>query len=306
MSIKVIIDNDGNVDDLIAVSLIINSPKYKVTAITVCSGDGYKEASIESVLKFLAYFGQTGILVAGSDYTGIHPFPDDWRQISKKLCDIPALKNLDISKNHKLDDDASDLMVRLLSESQYTLLITGPLTNLSNALRKKPEIKNNIQRIYIMGGAIGVKGNVHEYGHDGSAEWNIYNNAMAASTVLSSNIPITLVPLDACNYVPITKEFLEYVNSIQEYSLLAQSLNIFKSGIESGTYYFWDELTAVVMLDPSCIEITKMRITLDTMGISEGQTHISEKGYEMDVAIKADSAKVLKILLDTFAPVTNK
>ena len=50
-----------------------------------------------------------------------------------------------------------------------------------------------------MGGAVRVKGNVEQPGHDGSAEWNLFNSLEAAAHVVKAGIPLTLVPLDATN-----------------------------------------------------------------------------------------------------------
>ncbi len=65
-----------------------------------------------------------------------------------------------------------------------------------------------------MGGAINVDGNVSAlnnsapennqgsvYGTNHYAEWNIFLDPLAAKKVFYTDIPITLVPLDACNDV---------------------------------------------------------------------------------------------------------
>ncbi|PZG53044.1 hypothetical protein C1I98_06285 [Spongiactinospora gelatinilytica] len=58
-----------------------------------------------------------------------------------------------------------------------------------------------------MGGALDVPGNVHQPGHDGSAEWNIHWDPGAAQRVLDSGVPDTMFPLDVTELVPITGEF---------------------------------------------------------------------------------------------------
>lgn len=60
-----------------------------------------------------------------------------------------------------------------------------------------------------MGGVVDVPGNVGA-SHGGidnmAADWNIYVDPRAAAIVLQSGVPITLVPLDATNHVPVTSE----------------------------------------------------------------------------------------------------
>lgn len=52
-----------------------------------------------------------------------------------------------------------------------------------------------------MGGALRVRGNVYDKDTDGSAEWNSYWDPHAVGVVWSSNVPVTLVPLDGTNKV---------------------------------------------------------------------------------------------------------
>jgi purine nucleosidase len=59
-----------------------------------------------------------------------------------------------------------------------------------------------------MGGALRQLGVFGQPGSDGSAEWNAYMDPTALATVRRSNMPITLVPLNATNDVPLTVDFV--------------------------------------------------------------------------------------------------
>ena len=67
-----------------------------------------------------------------------------------------------------------------------------------------------------MGGAIEVRGNLHdgnpENGANDVAEWNIYCDPHAAAQFFAYDIPQLLVPLDATNHVPIDRQFVEEFN----------------------------------------------------------------------------------------------
>ena len=56
-----------------------------------------------------------------------------------------------------------------------------------------------------MAGALDAPGNIGP-GHEG-AEYNLWADPVAADAVLHSDVPVTLVPLDATNDVPITVHF---------------------------------------------------------------------------------------------------
>ena len=56
-----------------------------------------------------------------------------------------------------------------------------------------------------MGGALKVPGNITPH-----AEFNVYNDPVAAALVLSSGVPLTLVGLDVCNQVYVSREDLPW------------------------------------------------------------------------------------------------
>lgn len=71
------------------------------------------------------------------------------------------------------------------------LLVTGPCTNVAQALREMPEITDLVASVTVMGGAVRRPGNVTP-----RAEANIHDDPAAAAAVLSAAWPVTLVPLD--------------------------------------------------------------------------------------------------------------
>src|SRR5512142_1136387 len=62
------------------------------------------------------------------------------------------------------------------------------------------------------GGAVDAPGNIASSGSgiaNDVAEWNMYVDPHAASIVFASGAPITLVPLDATNFVKVTPTFYD-------------------------------------------------------------------------------------------------
>ncbi|MGH2484990.1 MAG: nucleoside hydrolase, partial [Ktedonobacterales bacterium] len=95
---------------------------------------------------------------------------------------------------------AVDLLIKLLlaSEGDLTIVATGPLTNIATAIRREPRIVPKIQRIVLMGGAIGL-GNWTP-----AAEFNIFVDPEAAHIVFSCGRPVTMVGLDVTHTVLAT------------------------------------------------------------------------------------------------------
>lgn len=96
------------------------------------------------------------------------------------------------------DDAVSEMLFQLENHEPGTidLVMLGPLTNLAMAIKAEPELRilSRVRRIFVMGGAIHQPtpgGNITP-----NAEFNFYFDPIAASIVMGSGLPITLVPLD--------------------------------------------------------------------------------------------------------------
>ncbi|KAL3626174.1 Nucleoside hydrolase 3 [Castilleja foliolosa] len=131
---------------------------------------------------------------------------------------------------------SQQVMIDKISAGPITIFNMGANTNLAIFLMSNPHLKKNIKHIYIMGGSLRPKnptcccledsssscqtshccdiGNVYTgYNSNPYAESNMFNDPFAAYQVIHSGIPVTLVPLDATNTIPITKNlFIEFEN----------------------------------------------------------------------------------------------
>lgn len=295
----VIIDQDGGIDDLVAIAFLMRSPAVHVRAITICPADSYLEPATRATRLFADRLGGKNITIAKGHSEGTNPFPAKWRKDASRVLAIAALQGAEPSgANPIVGEDAPHHLAKLLSgDHVYTILETGPLTNIADALAIDPSIKKNISRIYVMGGAVRVPGNVASAAHDGSAEWNIFNQPQAAADVIRSGIPITLIPLDATNKVPLTRKFLDRLAAQPSIAsqLAAQSWRIAQQGIDR--YYFWDTLTAAALLDPSVVRTEQLKIRVITSGASEGRTVEDPRGSPIEVALNANREKVEQIFL---------
>jgi inosine-uridine nucleoside N-ribohydrolase len=103
---------------------------------------------------------------------------------------------------------AQQVMVDTVSAGPTTLLLFGTNTNTALLLMAHPHLRRNVQRVYFSGGSVRAAGNLFTaYGANPFAEFNMFGDPFAAYQVLHSGVPITLVPLDATNTIPVTEEF---------------------------------------------------------------------------------------------------
>ena len=291
--VPVVIDSDMISDDWMATLFVLNDPDFAVKAITV-AGTGFADcdAGVQSALGLLALTDYGDVPVscgAESPLMGDNAPPAEWRTT------IETVEGLGLPDGgDPVAQDAVALFTSTIQDSPepVTVLALGPLTNVGAALEATPALVENIEMIYVMGGAVDVDGSsVSE--ENTVAEWNIYCDPHAARLVFESGAPITLVPLDATNEVPVTPEFvaqLDAEKTTPEAEFVATLLANNAESIESGSYYFWDPLAAVVMSDPSLVTLTPRDVTvIDIPGApDDGRTKPVANGSEILVATAPD------------------
>ncbi|XP_073010370.1 nucleoside hydrolase 3-like [Typha latifolia] len=164
-----------------------------------------------------------------------------------------------------------------ISKGPTTVFLTGSHTNFALFLMTNPQLKRNVEHIYIMGGGIrsenptgccpknsttcqpqqcGDKGNLFTgYTSNPYAEFNIFSDPFAAYQVFHSDLPITLVPLDATNTIPINEQFFlsfEQHQRTYEAQYCFQSLKIIRDTWFNDdfytSYFMWDSFLAGVAL----------------------------------------------------------
>jgi pyrimidine-specific ribonucleoside hydrolase len=298
--IPLIVDTDLSMDDHLALLFLLRHPGVDIQAITVSgTGEVHCEPGVRHMLDILEMLGEPEIPVACGRETplsGEHAFPDAWREGADTLYGV----ELPAGSHPPYPGSAVELIQAMLVEEDQpvTLLTLGPLTNPGELLEAHPELAAEIERIWIMGGAVGVPGNVGPSTPEIDnqvAEWNIYVDPLSANLVLRSGAPVTLVPLDATNFVPVSAAFFNRLEANRAtpaaqlaYDLMAARREV----VLSGTASFWDILTAAVLLDGSLASYKIGGVVVDEAeGPMSGQTRLDENGPRASYAVWADRAR---------------
>jgi len=306
-AIPVIIDTDMAGDDWMAILYLLQRSDVNVIAITVTgTGEAHCGPGVRHALDLLMLAGYPDVPVTcgrNSPLSGNHAFPMEWRNQVDNLFELSLPRN----PNSSSEETAPNLIIRLAQESAQRIHIValGPLTNIAEAVENDPGLGQNLQMLTIMGGAINVRGNVgptlsidNPY-----AEWNIYADPHAAKVVFDSTIPITLVPLDATQYVPITMEFYKQIKNDRGTSVaefVYRTLTQKENDIRQGWYYFWDPLAAAIVIEESLAKFQQLHlVVIEEEGSDSGRIMESNRGRNVRVAIWADAALFDQLFLDT-------
>jgi pyrimidine-specific ribonucleoside hydrolase len=296
-----LIDTDMAADDWLAILYLLQRADVDVRAITVTgAGEAHCGPGVQNALDLVGLAGRPEIPVAcGREMplAGERVFPQGWRD------NVDALAGIEIPANpgRPGNQDAVALISEAIREAagELEIIALGPLTNLAEAFLADPLLADRIAAIYIMGGAFAVPGNVSdapEMGIDNeAAEWNIYVDPRAAGQVTASGAPVTFVPLDASNFVPLDRAFYEQLKahrSTPEAEFVYQVLTRNISFVDSGDYYFWDPLTAAVAVDESLATFeTGPVVVVEEEGPESGATRLDESGSPVRWATMADSRR---------------
>jgi len=190
MSTPVIHDCDPGHDDALAMMLALASPELEVLGVTTVSGNQTLEKTTANAIRVLDHLGYERLPVAAG---AGRPLVRE-RTVAPEVhgdsgLDGPALPP---PSRSPAPDHAIDWIAATLREQPrpVTLVPTGPLTNIALLLARHPEVEPAIERVVLMGGAIG-EGNVTP-----AAEFNIWADPESARRVFSSSLELTMVGLD--------------------------------------------------------------------------------------------------------------
>lgn len=304
-TLPVVVDTDVGPDDVVALLYLLRHPDVDVRAVTVAgTGLAHCDAGTARVLSVLALTGHDGVPVAcGRDEPGPggHPFPEDFRGYAD------AMPGLRLPAGGEADArTAVEVLAAAIGESDRPVQVVtlGPLTNLADLLESVPSVREDVAGVQVMGGAVAVPGNVAEAP---VAEWNVYADPAAARAVLASGLPITLVPLDATNDVPLTIHLLRSLASHHDAPPTAAWHDFLEANPfqYSGGQYLWDEATAVTLTDPGIATFEDIHLTVTVDGANAGWTPVSSTAPRIRVATALDRPGLETTLLSVLegAPV---
>lgn len=301
----VLFDHDGGVDDLLSLMMVLAMPHLEVTGVVVTPADCFLGPATSSSLKVLRFFDRLDIEVSQGTLHGINSFPRAWRSHIYPIDALPILNENETALPAPVAEPGHDFIARKLREAKtpLTVLITGPVSNLALALAREPDLALKIEEVVWMGGALQVEGNVRDYEHDGSAEWNAYWDPPATALLWQSRAPITIFPLDATNHVPVTRDFLQRLARQRRYplsDLAGQCWALTLGTIPSYEYiyYMWDTLTTGYLGGPQFITFRETKTEVVASGPSAGRIKEVETGRPVRAADRVEVEGFLEYVLD--------
>lgn len=302
MKIPVIIDCDPGLDDVIALLMALKNEKLDIRAITAVGGNQSLEIVGKNILKLLSFVGlevPVGFGEAGPLKRQLFMASDVHGHDGLYGIEIPNTK-LKAEEIHGVD-----LMAKIIksSKEKITIIGLGPLTNIAMLLMKYPEVRDNIERIHFMGGAI-CGGNVTK-----NAEFNIFVDPEAGDVVFKSKIPLSMCGLDVTEKAYLTLEEIARIKAINNHigkfaGKILESLSIYHKGDGLDGCHLHDPVAIISVTNPEIIKTMAMEVEVDTHGKpTRGMTlgNFSKrfnKNPNMEVALDINRERFMEILIE--------
>ncbi len=291
---NVIIDADTGTDDAIALVMAVNSPELQIDSITTVAGNARLADTMRNALRLMSYLGRPDVQVSrGADrplkvknrfayhYHGPRGLTTRLPTTDSKPIDARAAEHLSTAADQ--------------ADGELEIIALGPLTNVARAIRRSPDTMCHVKRIYVMGGAVEVPGNVTP-----SAEFNIYADPHAASIVFDSGIPITLVGLDVGDAVGFDRNGTDWRSGTSKGEDVSARIMQGWFDIHPGrdVYVLCDPLTVAAAVAPDLFEYRQGTITVDEEGEHRGRTRAEYGDGNVRIALSVDEDRARSFVLE--------
>jgi purine nucleosidase len=299
MPIPVLLDTDMGIDDAVAAALACVSPEIDLAGLVSVGGNVPLPQATRNMGRLFKAIA-----------------PPRWPRLARGLDQQdPGLPRADHVFGRDgfggigLEDapdvavtDYLDLYEQMLEVHAGRLVIVavGPLTNLAGVLRQRPKLLEQASRIIIMGGAVWCSGNVTPF-----AEFNFHLDPEAAAAVLSSGLPVTMVPLDVTRQVGLDESHAAHLSCSGSGcgDVLARMIRYpLEQGDpgERGTFLVHDALAVGVLLWPELFTQARMGIEITLAGKEAGRSKpvvVRDKQRQVGVVISVNAGDFLEKML---------
>ncbi len=186
--LKILLDTDigSDVDDAMALSVLLGSPTVQLLGVTTVYGDTVLRARLAKRYASLASTALTVVPGNGKPRSG--------RQVWWPGHEGSLHPNLD-AEPIDIQETAAAFLTRTAAATpgEVDVVAIGPLTNIADAIDADSDFSRNVRRLSIMGGDFGQP----------EPEHNLRSDAAAAAVVFGSGIPITIVGVDVTRQLKV-------------------------------------------------------------------------------------------------------
>ncbi len=299
----VILDCDPGHDDAMAILLALGSPELRLLGVSTVAGNQTLAKTTANAIRVLDHVGRSEVpVIAGADRALVREpavAADVHGETGLDGPDLPPAGREPVRQH------AVDWIARTVSEAAapVTLVATGPLTNVALLFARHPQVAAALERVVIMGGAIGL-GNTTP-----AAEFNIWVDPEAAARVFTSGVDLTMVGLDVTHQALLRPADVERLAGTGRAGRLVADLFAFYARYHRDRYGWegapvHDAVALAHVIDGSLLETVHCGVVIDTGGeLSRGRTYVDQFGRagwpaNCHAAVGIDAERFIALLVE--------
>ena len=280
--IPVILDTDigSAIDDAFALGYLVALDRFEILGVTTCCSAAADRARLVS--RFLDAVGRPDVpVIAGADPQPGSSFDDQSQYVRRP-------RRIGNSSTER----AVEFLYRTLRArpGKVTIIAIGPLTNIARLIEQHPEVTAWIRRLVVMGGALDV-------GYSGSPpvepEWNFKTDVAAAQRVLSAEVPLWVVPLDATVGLKLSAADARAI--FRRRTPLAYELWSLWQLAGGGEATLFDALAVRMAFDPAYGKVESLPLEVE----ADGMLKRRDGAATARVCVSVDSREFLKEMATT-------
>jgi len=266
-----------------ALILAVASPSIDLKAVTTVAGNTTLEHTTKNALRVLELLQVGDVPVARGAQAPLAR-PLETAQVMHGEDGLagtdPFAPLVDGAHSTLVYLSATELIQKVTADTngQVTLVATGPLTNVATYLNSNDPNIRKLDRIVLMGGAIGL-GNWTP-----AAEFNIWVDPEAARIVFESGIPLTMIGLEVTHEAIVTPSDIEVwreLGAIGEFVAAMMDhfvgFHISEFGWPGAPLH--DAVTIAHLIDPSLVRTQDMNVQIEVDSpLCRGRTVADELG----------------------------
>lgn len=265
---RVVIDTDpamgvlgSDPEDAFAISYCLNSSEIEVAGVTVVNGNVPADLGYRNARHILDLHDASDVPLAVGPTRPISPDRHDvlaWQNLRRRQ----EIISPPVGPMPPIDAPQQIIRCVLDSSEPTTVLAIGPLTNLALAVLLEPAIVDRVDRVVMMGGKGRIAGNVTP-----EAEFNFWCDPDAAAIVLAAGWPVTMVTLEVCHQVRMTRDRFDAATVQTPFGKFAREscapwFDVHLEDKEVG-FPLFDSLAAAVLSTPSLVTTEPAHVEVD-------------------------------------------
>jgi purine nucleosidase len=285
----VLLDTDigSDVDDLLALALLVASPEVQLIGVTTVYGDTVLRARMTRLV--LDQLEQRSVPIGIGARETLSGRPVWWAGHEGQ--GIPGLDRVQIDEGAT----AAELLHQAATEhrGRLELFAIGPLTNVAEAISAHDSFATSLRHLYIMGGAFWME----------QAEHNIKSDPEAADIVFRSGIPMTICGLDVTQRVRLREADMSQIREAASGigSVLEDQVRRWWAYTGATENHLHDPVAILPAIRPELFRFEQCDVQVEVEGANPGRTWVDGCGtgavhIAADVDVRAAEQEIVRRL----------